>query len=115
VTSFESGGEPAYVSDARSCARPLLLTAAGDWIDVVGANPCRNPARQLAQIGCQPRALFALLLDEPRPSVIHRTATDPAMILASQAGTCIGGLAPTASASYGSHWETRAGSSSVML
>src|SRR4051794_29477197 len=107
-----------YIRYLISIQFMMLVSPRGsaDGTDVVvGPNPRGNPSRELGRSGRHSSALFALALDEPRPSVVQRTATDPATILASQAGTRIGALAPTASARCGSHSETRAGSSSVML
>lgn len=79
------------------------------------ARPSRKPCLQLRHSGAQSSSRLAFAFDEPRPSVIHRTATSPAMSRASHFGTRMGGLAPTSSARYGSHSEAEAGSSSVML
>ena len=54
-------------------------------------------------------------LKAKRASVPIITANSPAIRRANQTGTCRGGLAPSASASTGSHSRTGAGSSSTML
>jgi hypothetical protein len=71
-----------------------------------------TPVRPL---GLPAELRFALAFDEPRIRVIAETPTSPAATRASQTGTCLGGFAPTTSATYGSHSDTGAGSSSTML
>jgi hypothetical protein len=86
------------------------------------AHPLICEARTLTRLrnrgsisSVQPSARFAFAFEAPRASVPIMTAVSPPIRRASQTGTWRGGLAPSASATTGSHSRTGAGSSSTML
>src|SRR4051794_5244395 len=74
-----------------------------------------NPCRQVGWAGCHPSWRLALAFDAPRNSFIIATPAVPAKMRPTQRGTRIGLLAPSSSASAGSHSATVAGSSSTTL
>ena len=90
------------VTQAACCVVARLATSANPW-------------RHDGCAGRQPSSRLALALEPPRTSVIIETRCSPANNRPSQAGTRIGGLAPTRVARAGSHSLTSAGSSSTML
>src|SRR5207247_4396664 len=75
----------------------------------------REPLVTGVQTCALPISPLAFAFDVPRICVIIDTPTSPAASRPSQTGTRIGGLAPTASASNGSHTDTGSGSSSATL
>src|SRR5262249_34205230 len=78
-------------------------------------SPLRKPSRRVGYCGAQPTSALPFAFDVPRIFVIIDPSPSPAAGRPSHIGTRIGGLAPTASASSGSHTETGSGSSSATL
>src|SRR5262249_22889318 len=78
-------------------------------------SPCRKPSRQVRYCGAQPSSALAFAFDVPRIRVIIDTPTSPAASRPSHTGTRSGGLAPTPSASSGSHTDTGRGSCRAAL
>ena len=69
-----------------------------DRVDHTVGDVERNPSRQLAYRGSQPRSFLALSFEDPRALVIWATTNSPASGRPSQAGTRSGGFAPRTSA-----------------
>src|SRR5262249_23681284 len=117
------GPQPLVVLDEEQQAVPDGPASARHPLTGSGPKPgtgtspsrCRKPSRQVRYCGAQPSSALAFAFEVPRIRVIIDTPTSPAASRPSHTGTRSGGLAPTASASSGSHTDTGSGSSSAPL